>query len=82
MQQSTMLHSTMLCAMMPHTELNNATPWRRPSLQQKDILNNKPFCRSTTVSLIIVSNPKQEAHSKTQQNKWIVWLHVVLFIKL
>ena len=26
MQQSTMLHSTMLCAMMPHTELNNATP--------------------------------------------------------
>ena len=26
MQQSMTLHSTMLCAMMPHTELNNATP--------------------------------------------------------
>lgn len=41
----------------------------KTSHSKKDILNNKSSCPSTSSSLIIVSNLKQSAHSKTQQNK-------------
>jgi hypothetical protein len=67
------------CAQWCHTQ-NSTMPTPEDATVYNTMINST--INHFVSHLIIVSNPKQSAHSKTQQNKWIIWLHVVLFIML